>query len=95
MKKWILIVLSAAVLSAASADSKAEKDVLAAMDAWKQATIKKDGAALVGFHLVGSRRGRSVDMNGYHVVRLDESGRIVEGWGFTVDQDALDAFFSA
>jgi len=46
MKKWILIVLSATVLSAASIDSKAEKDVLAAMDAWKHATMKKDGAAL-------------------------------------------------
>src|SRR5260370_9961655 len=46
MKKWILIVLSATVLSAASIDSKAEKDVMAAMDAWKHATMKKDGAAL-------------------------------------------------
>jgi hypothetical protein len=58
-------------------------------------TNEKDRAALVAFHLVGSRRGRSVDLNGNHVVRLDESGRIVEGWGFTGDQDALDAFFSA
>src|SRR5258708_34389983 len=46
MKKWILIALSATVLSAASVDSKAEKEVKADMDAWKQATMKKDGAAL-------------------------------------------------
>ena len=46
MKKWILIALSAAVLSAASIDPKSEKDVMAAMDAWKHATMKKDGAAL-------------------------------------------------
>ena len=46
MKKWICILLFTTFLSAASTDSKAEKDVLAAMDAWKQATIKKDGAAL-------------------------------------------------
>jgi ketosteroid isomerase-like protein len=46
MKKWICILLFTGFLSAASTDSKAEKDVLAAMDAWKQATIKKDGAAL-------------------------------------------------
>jgi len=46
MKKLIWIFLSAAVLSAAVADSKAEKEVLAAMDAWKQATMKKDRAAL-------------------------------------------------
>jgi ketosteroid isomerase-like protein len=46
MKKWICIVLFTTFLSASSTDSKAEKDVLAAMDAWKQATMKRDGAAL-------------------------------------------------
>src|SRR2546423_7375964 len=46
MKKWICILLSTAVLSAVGPDSKVEKEVMAAMDAWKQATIKKDGAAL-------------------------------------------------
>src|SRR5712672_4425381 len=46
MNNCILVLLSAAVLSAAGTDSKPEKDVLAAMDAWKQATMKKDGAAL-------------------------------------------------
>ena len=46
MKKWICMFLFAAVLSAASLDPKAEKEVMAAMDAWKQATMKKDAAAL-------------------------------------------------
>jgi ketosteroid isomerase-like protein len=46
MKKWMWLLLSASVLSAAGSDSKGEKDVLAAMDAWKQATMKKDKAAL-------------------------------------------------
>src|SRR6266446_9605443 len=46
MKQTIWILLCAAALSAAGTDSKAEKDVLAAMDAWKHATMKKDGAAL-------------------------------------------------
>lgn len=46
MKNWICLFLSAAFLSAAAPEPKAEKEVLAAMDAWKQATIKKDGAAL-------------------------------------------------
>jgi ketosteroid isomerase-like protein len=46
MKKWICILLFTGFLSAASTDPKAEKDVLAAMDAWKQATMKKDTAAL-------------------------------------------------
>jgi ketosteroid isomerase-like protein len=46
MIKWFYTLLSVAVLSAAGADSKAEKEVLAAMDAWKQATMKKDRVAL-------------------------------------------------
>ena len=46
MNKWILFLLSSVVLSAASPDPKAEKEVLAALDAYKQALIKKDAAAL-------------------------------------------------
>jgi ketosteroid isomerase-like protein len=46
MKKWILLLLSAAILSAADPDPKTEKDVLAALDAYKQAMIKKDATAL-------------------------------------------------
>jgi ketosteroid isomerase-like protein len=58
-------------------------------------TNQKDDAALVAFHLEGARRGKTVDLGGFHMIRLDEAGRIVEGWGFTEDQDALDEFFSA
>ncbi|MGI8991611.1 MAG: nuclear transport factor 2 family protein [Bryobacteraceae bacterium] len=47
MNKWFWILLSsAAVLTAAETNSKSEKEVLAAMDAWKQATLHKDRAAL-------------------------------------------------
>ena len=46
MKTWICILLSAAILSATGPEPKAEKEVLAAMDAWKQATIAKDAGAL-------------------------------------------------
>jgi len=46
MKKWMWLLISASVLSAAGSESKGEKEVLAAMDAWKQATMKKDRAAL-------------------------------------------------
>ena len=47
MKNLILILLSAAVLSAAPAGSGASKqEVLAAMDAYKNAMVQKDGAAL-------------------------------------------------
>ena len=44
MKNMIWVLCSLALVSAQAADSKA--DVLSAMDAWKQATMKKDGAAL-------------------------------------------------
>jgi hypothetical protein len=44
MKLLICILFSSLMLSAA--DSKPEKDVLAAMDAFKMALIHKDGAAL-------------------------------------------------
>jgi ketosteroid isomerase-like protein len=46
MKTWIGIFCCALLLSAAENGSKTEKEVLAAMDAWKQATMKKDRAAL-------------------------------------------------
>jgi ketosteroid isomerase-like protein len=42
MRKWLLLFAAAASLSAA--DPKTE--VLAAMDSWKQAVLKKDAAAL-------------------------------------------------
>jgi uncharacterized protein len=58
-------------------------------------TNERDRAALVSFHLVGSRRGVDIDMDGFHIVRLDEDGLIIEGWGFASDQSALDRFFSA
>jgi ketosteroid isomerase-like protein len=58
-------------------------------------TNQNDSAALVAFHLSGSRKGKQVDMGGYHMIRLNEEGRIAEGWGFVEDQDVLDDFFSA
>ena len=54
-----------------------------------------DNAALVAVHLTGSRRGKRIDMDGHHLIRLDDDGLVVEGWGFVQDQAALDEFFSA
>jgi uncharacterized protein len=39
----------------------------------------------------GGRYGRSIQTTGAHVFRLDADARIVEAWGFTADQLALDA----
>jgi len=46
MTKWMLVALTAALLPAATPDPKTEKEVLAALDAYKQALMKKDAAAL-------------------------------------------------
>lgn len=45
--------------------------------------------------LVGERRGVKIDTRGGHILRFDSNDQIVEGWGFTDDQDALDDFFAA
>jgi ketosteroid isomerase-like protein len=47
------------------------------------------------FHLQGERKGKTVNLSGGHLFRLTPDGKVAEGWGFTDDQDALDAFFSA
>jgi len=44
--------------------------------------------------LKGERKGKQVDLRGAHIMRMNEQGKVVEGWGFTSDQDALDEFFS-
>jgi ketosteroid isomerase-like protein len=46
MKTWTILLCGAMLLTAADTGSKAEKEVLAAMDAWKQATLHKNRAAL-------------------------------------------------
>jgi uncharacterized protein len=73
---------------------------MAPLDEWSFAVQdvlvnEQDRAALVRLHLLGARRGARVDMGGYHLIRLDEDGKVIEGWGFTEDQASLDAFFSA
>lgn len=47
------------------------------------------------FMLEGERNGRQVQVRGAHIMRLNDAGQIIEGWGFASDQDALDAFFAA
>jgi ketosteroid isomerase-like protein len=46
MKTCILLLVSAMMLSAADPDAKTEKEILATMEAYKQALIKRDAAAL-------------------------------------------------
>lgn len=46
MKRLFLVALCAVSILPAAGDSKAEQEVLAAMQSWKQAMMKKDPAAL-------------------------------------------------
>jgi ketosteroid isomerase-like protein len=50
--------------------------------------------AVATLQFSGLRKGHRVKMGGAHVMRL-ENGKVVEGWGFSEDQDVLDQFFSA
>src|SRR5262245_29043376 len=50
---------------------------------------------VVTLSLKGERKGKKVDLRGAHIMRMNEHNQVVEGWGFTSDQDALDQFFSA
>jgi ketosteroid isomerase-like protein len=51
--------------------------------------------AMTTFRLEGERKGRTLEIQGGHLMRLSDDGKIQEGWGFASDQDALDAFFLA
>lgn len=46
------------------------------------------------FRVIGERKGKKINMKGAHIMRLNETGQVVEGWGFADDQDALDDFFT-
>ena len=47
------------------------------------------------FRLQGERKGKAIDLRGGHLMRLTPDGKVIEGWGFAEDQEALDDFFSA
>ncbi|MCO6453532.1 MAG: nuclear transport factor 2 family protein [Caldilineales bacterium] len=46
------------------------------------------------FSLAGERKGMAINIRGGHLMRVTDEGKVVEGWGFTDDQDVLDQFFS-
>jgi uncharacterized protein len=50
--------------------------------------------AVVAVRVKGLRKGHRVDLEGAHVLRI-ENDKVVEGWGFYENQEILDTFFSA
>jgi hypothetical protein len=71
---------------------------MAHLDTWTIDVVDVMGNAdhvVATVRLRGERRGVRVDTPGAHVFRFDDDGRIVEAWGFSADQAALDEFFRA
>jgi ketosteroid isomerase-like protein len=46
MTKWVVLLLAVPAIWAGTPDAKTEKEILAAMDTYRQAMIKKDAGAL-------------------------------------------------
>jgi ketosteroid isomerase-like protein len=70
---------------------------MAPLDRWDfspEDVMVNGNYVMTTFHLKGERRGKIVDLKGGHLFRISPDGKVVEGWGFTDDQDALDDFFS-
>jgi uncharacterized protein len=60
-----------------------------------EAVMVNGNYVMTTLRLQGERKGKVIDVRGGHLMRLTEEGKVVEGWGFTDNQDALDEFFSA
>ena len=52
--------------------------------------MANDDLVLATIRLRAERYGRTLETSGAHVFRLDADARIVEAWGFTAAQSALD-----
>src|ERR1700686_5231788 len=86
MKKIVCILFSTLLLSAAPTDAKAEKDVLAAMDAYKEAMIHKDGAALnklLSNDLSYTHSGGQLEAKADVIKSITSSKTIVEAMDFS------------
>jgi ketosteroid isomerase-like protein len=71
---------------------------MAPLDRWDfslEDVMVNGNYVMTTFHLKGERRGKRVDLRGGHLFRISPDAKVVEGWGFTNDQDALDKFFSS
>ena len=50
--------------------------------------------AMITFRLQGECKNKTIDLRGGHLMKFNDEGQIVEGWGFTDNQDVLDEFLS-
>ena len=71
--------------------------LMAPLDRWDftlEDVMVNRNLVMTTFRVQGERKGNTIDLRGGHVMKI-EDGKVVEGWGFTNDPDALDEFFSA
>ena len=71
---------------------------MAPLDRWDfdvQSIMVNGDYVVTHLALKGERKGITIETMGGHILRFDENDKIVEGWGFTEMQDALDEFFKA
>ncbi|MCC7161720.1 MAG: nuclear transport factor 2 family protein [Anaerolineae bacterium] len=71
---------------------------MAPLDRWEfrvECVMVNGDYVVTQIRLRGERKGRQIDTRGGHILRFGADNQIVEGWGFTEDQDALDDFFAA
>jgi len=60
-----------------------------------EAIMVNGSYVMTTFRVQGERKGIAIDVRGGHLFRIDDNGKVAEGWGFTNEQDQLDSFFSA
>ena len=70
---------------------------MAPIDEWNielQDALVNEDLVVTTICVRGERMGRKVQLQGHHVIRVNEAGLVAEGWGFTSHQDTLDGFFA-
>jgi len=86
MKTIFTILFSALIVSAGSTSSRADQEVLAAMDAYKEAMIHKDGAALdklLSNDLTYTHSGGQLETKADVIKSITTSKTIVEAMDFS------------
>lgn len=70
---------------------------MAPLDRWEfsvERVMVNGDYVVTQIHVVGARKGKTIDTAGSHILRFNAHNQIVEGWGFTDRQAELDEFFA-
>jgi hypothetical protein len=70
-------------------------ETLTCWDCTLEEVMVNGNYVMTTFCLQGKRKDKTIDLRGGDLMRLTDEGKIIEGWGFTENEAALDEFFSA